>query len=95
MHDWLGWIDLTAGGAIAAAAALIVLVPPLRRYALAALGVAVLVLAIYRKGRRDEAEREATRREEAVRRAQEDYDEIDRRSDSAADVVRRLRDAGF
>jgi hypothetical protein len=97
MLDWLGlgWIDFASGGIIIAAIAVIFLIPPLRGYAIAAIGLAVVVLTIYRKGKSDQAALERKRRDEAVRRAKEEYDEIDRRRDDPESVRRKLSDGSF
>jgi len=90
-----GWFDFTTLGIVAAAIGIAWFIPPLRRYAIAAGALAVVVFTIYRKGKADQAALERKRRDEAVRRAKEQYDEIDRRPDTVDDVVKRLRNNGF
>lgn len=98
MLDWInpmaGWSGLAAV-VIAAAAAVAWFFPPFRKIAYAVIAATVAALAIYSKGYRDNAAREAKRKEEAVRKAREAYDKIDARPDDAKSVSRRLRDGNF
>jgi hypothetical protein len=70
-------------------------VPPLRRLAIGIAGLAATVAAIYAKGNRDRAAIERRQREEAVKRLNKKYDEIERRPDTTADVKRRLDNGTF
>jgi hypothetical protein len=90
----LGW-SLAAGGVVAAAAAVAWFFPPFRKYAIAAGLVALGLIGVYRKGYKDSSARESKRKEEAVRKARKDYDEIDARPDDADSVSKRLRDGNF
>ena len=89
-----GWIG-TAGVVALICLAIAWFIPPLRPYAIMVLGVVVSAATIYTKGSRDRAKLEQERKEEAVRKAREAYDEIDKRPDSDSDVAKRLRDNGF
>lgn len=98
MMDWInplvGWIGL-GGTVIAAALAVAWFFPPFRKMALTVAGGVMAALAIYGKGYRDNAAREAQRKEEAVRKARKAYDEIDARPDDAKSVDERLRRNDF
>lgn len=94
MDPLIGY-SLLCGTVVAAAAAVWWYFPPFRKYAAAAALVAVGVFSIYRKGHRDRAALEASRKEEAVRKAQDQYEKIDNRRDTPDDTTRRLRDGTF
>ena len=89
-----GWLG-AAGIIVVICGAVAWFVPPLRKIALAVAGVAISAAAIYAKGNRDRARLEARRKEEAVRKARKEYDEIDARPDTSADAIKRMRDGGF
>lgn len=91
LAGWLGITGIIVVGCLAVAW----FFPPFRRIALIVAGVALSVATIYAKGNRDRAALERRRKEEAVRRAREKYDEIDKRPDTDDDVTRRLRNNGF
>ena len=90
----VGW-SLAGGGVIAAAAAVAWFFPPFRKYAIAAGLVALGLIGVYRKGYKDSSARENKRKEEAVRKARKDYEEIDARPDDAGSAAKRLRDGDF
>lgn len=89
-----GWLGLT-GVIIAGCIALGYFFPPLRRLALEIGAIALTAATIYTKGNRDEAARQQKLKDEAVRKAQEDYGKIDSRPDTVDDVDKRLRDGSF
>jgi len=89
-----GWIGVT-GVVVIICGAVAWFVPPLRGYALMAAGTALALTGIYTKGHRDRAALEARRKEEAVRRAQAEYDKINKRPDTPADVEKRLSNGTF
>lgn len=89
-----GWLGL-GGGTVAIALAVAWFFPPFRRIALMVAGVALAAASIYAKGNRDRAALEAKRKEEAVRKAQEDYAKIDARPDDPDDVAKRMRRGDF
>lgn len=88
-----GWISTTVL-IVAGCAALGYFFPPLRRIAFEVAAVAVAATAIYTKGNRDRAATEQRRRDEAVSNLEKHYEEIERRSDSKSDLVKRLRSRG-
>lgn len=90
----LGWIG-TAGVVVIICLVVGYFIPQFRIYGLAVIGVVVSAATIYAKGNRDRANLETRRRDEAVKKAQEDYAKIDARPDGPADVAKRLRDGTF
>lgn len=103
MTDWIiqsifssmwGWIG-TAGVVVIISLAVAWFIPPLRQLAVAVAGIAVAAATIYSKGSRDRAALEARRKEEAVRKAQESYGQIDKRPDSSDSVRNRLDSGSF
>lgn len=89
-----GWLGV-AGVTVIICGAIAWFIPPLRRIALEVAGVVVAAATIYAKGSRDRANLEKRRKEEAVRKAREAYDEIDKRPDTPDTVSKRLRDGTF
>lgn len=94
MTDWLfshiwGWVGVTTI-VVAACVAVGWFFPQLRTAAAALAAAAISATAIYGKGRRDRAAEEKRKKEEAVRRVEEKYDEIDKRPDTPSDVEKRL-----
>lgn len=71
------------------------LFPSIRLHIVGAIVVLWSAGTLYLKGVRDAKRDEALRREEAVARAKEKYDEIDRRRTDDDDVSRRLSDGTF
>ena len=69
--------------------------PTLRVPLIAVAGVFISAASLVTKGRMDEKKAEAKRREEALKKVQEKYDEIDKRPDTDDDVAKRLRDGTF
>jgi xanthine/uracil permease len=99
MLDWIDfglftWLGI-GGVALAVAAAVAYFFPPFRNLAIVIGGAVVAIMFAYTKGNRDRAKLEAERREKAVKKVQEKYDEIDARPDSDSDVDKRLRDGSF
>lgn len=103
MMDWIvqalfsslaGWLGV-AGIVVVICGVIAWFVPPLRTAALAVAGVALSVATIYAKGSRDRAALEQRRKDEAVKKLKEKYNEIDKRPDTPDDVARRLRDGSF
>jgi len=70
-------------------------IPSLRLAALAVGGVFISGATIFSKGYAARAKLEAARKEEAVRKAREDYDKIDKRNDTPDTVSKRLGDGTF
>lgn len=99
MLDWLfssltGWLGI-AGMIAVGCFAVAWFIPPLRNAAMAVAGVVLSAAAIYAKGNRDRAKLEQRRKDEAVRKARAEYDRIERRPDTPADVEKRLKDGTF
>lgn len=93
-HSTFALIGLS-GLAVAGLLVLAWFVPPVRRLALEAAAIIFAAGAIYAKGAKDRADLETKRKEEAVRKAQEAYDKIDKRPDTTDDVTKRLRNDDF
>ena len=89
-----GWIG-TAGLIVLACAVIGYIVPAWRPYVIAVGLVAVSVATAFTKGWLARGERETKLKDEAVRKAQKNYDEIDARPDTADDAVKRMRDGSF
>lgn len=89
-----GWIG-TAGLIVIVCLVAGYLFPRLRVAALAIGAAAIYAASIYSKGSRDRARIEARRKEEAVARARKAYDAINKRPDTADDVVKRMRNNDF
>ena len=89
-----GWVG-TAGIVVIICLVVGYFIPQVRLYALAVIGVVVSAASIYAKGTRDRATLEKSRRDAAVKKAQDDYAKIDARHDTPADVAKRLRDGSF
>lgn len=89
-----GWIG-TAGVVVLICIVLGYFFPSFRVIGLAIAGVVISAASIYSKGSRDRAALEAKRRDEAVRKAQKDYADIDARPDTGDSVAKRLRDGTF
>lgn len=89
-----GWYGL-AGLLIAGCVIVAVLIPQFRIYALLGIPAVLAFLGAYNKGQRDRAALEQRRKDEAVRKAQADYDRIERRPDKPSDVQKRMRDGTF
>jgi hypothetical protein len=89
-----GWLGL-GGGVVAAALAVAWFIPPLRRTALLVAAAAFAGAAAYAKGNRDRADLEQRRKDEAVRKVQKDYAEIDARPDDVKSAADRLRHGSF
>lgn len=88
---WIGTATLVALACLAIAW----FIPPLRPYAVAIAGVFLAAATVYTKGSRDRAALEQKRKDEAVKKAREDYAKIDARNDTPDDVAKRLRDGNF
>jgi len=91
LWGWLGISGLIVAGCIAVA----IIFPTFRVHALAVAGAVLAAATIYTKGNRDRAALEARRKEEAVRKAREAYDAIDRRPDTPESATRRMRNGDF
>lgn len=92
-HLW-GWVG-AAGIVVIGCVAMAIIFPRFRGMALAVGAAAVGAASIYAKGQRDRAALEQRRKDEAVAKAKAKYDEIDKRQDTSADVVNRLRKGEF
>ena len=89
-----GWIGVAALVCIAMVAVSLYF-PMFRKYAIAVAVVVISSASLYGKGWRDRKALDDARKEKAVKRIQEDYHEIDSRSDTVSDVVKRMRDGSF
>ena len=89
-----GWWGV-AGAVVIGCAIIGYFVPSLRLTMLAIGGAFIAGASIYTKGNRDRAALEARRKEEAVAKAREKYDEIDKRPDTPSGASKRLRDGNF
>ena len=89
-----GWLSI-ASIVVIAAIAVAVFFPPLRKIALTVAAGAIAYAAIYAKGARDRAALEQRRKDAAVKKVQERYDEIDKRPDDAKSVKGRLDKGTF
>lgn len=69
--------------------------PSLRVILLAVAGVAISFATAFTKGWTARGRMERTRQDEAVQQARKEYDQIDARPDTPADVADRLRRGGF
>jgi hypothetical protein len=69
--------------------------PVFKRWFIGAAGFVLAAATIYAKGAADQARREKEKRDAAVKKAQADYDKIDKRTDTPGDVDKRLRDGSF
>jgi len=89
-----GWLSLTS--IIVIIAGLVFWFVPSQRWPALVTGLAAIFTGfVYAKGQRDRAALEKRRRDEAVRRNQAEYDRINKRPDTPADVEKRLRDGTF
>lgn len=89
-----GWVG-TAGVVVIVCVVVGYFIPAWRGIVIAIGGIAVSAASIYTKATRDRAALEKRRRDEAVAKARDEYDKIDARPDTPADVARRLREHGF
>lgn len=89
-----GWYGI-AGVALVICAVLAFLFPQFRLWIAAVAAGIFGVMAVYNKGQRDRAKLEQKRKDEAVAKAQADYDKIERRPDKPSDVEKRLRRGDF
>lgn len=92
-HLW-GWIGL-AGFIVIACVGVAIIFPQFRATAFAVAAGAVGAASIYAKGQQDRAALEQKRKDEAVAKAREKYDEIERRPDDPSDAEKRLRKGDF
>jgi hypothetical protein len=69
--------------------------PPLRRLAVEAAVLVIGALAIFTRGYMTAKREDRERSEKAVKKAQEKFDEIERRPDTNSDLDKRLRDGKF
>lgn len=91
VYGWYGIVGII----IVACIAVGLVFPQFRVYA-AMVGAGALTFAgVFAQGRRTEAERQRRLREQAVKKAQADYNEIEKRPDTPADVEKRLRRGDF
>lgn len=91
MFGWWGVAGLAVAGCIVVG----YFIPSLRLTMLAIAGVFLSSASIYSKGNRDRAALEKRRRDAAVKKAQDDYADIENRPDTPASVSKRLRDGSF
>ena len=89
-----GWIGI-GGSVVIICGAVAYFFPPFRRAAIAVAITTIAAVGLYAKGDRDRAAKERARRDKAVKKVQEKYDEIDKRIDTDDDVARRMRDGSF
>lgn len=89
-----GWLG-TAGIVVVICGVVAWFVPGFRRIAIEIAAVVIAAATIYTKGNRDRAALEQQRKDEAVKKAQDDYAKIDQRQDTPGDVSKRLRDGTF
>jgi hypothetical protein len=91
VYGWSGVVGIT----IVACIIVGLIFPQFRLYA-AAVGAGALAMAgVYAKGQRDRAEIERRRKEQAVAKAQKDYDTIEKRPDKPSDVQKRMKRGDF
>lgn len=69
--------------------------PPLRRLAIEAAVLVIGALAIFTRGYMTAKKEERAKDEKMVKKAQEKFDEIERRPDTDSDLDKRLRDGRF
>lgn len=94
------WNSLWAWIAIPGLIAVVLLVaswrfPEFRRILWAAAGLVAIAASLVAKGHRDRKRIEDEKREAAVKKVQEKYDEIERKPSGPSDVDKRLRDGTF
>ena len=93
-HSLAGWLGIT-GIIVVICGVVAWFFPPLRRIAIEVGAVVLAAAALYAQGSRDRAALEQRRKDEAVAKARKEYDQIDARPDTPADVADRLRKHGF
>ena len=91
IFGWIGVAGLIVIGCIVVG----YFIPSLRLSMLAVGGAAIAVASAFTKGYTARGKLEAKRKEEAVRRAQKEYADINSRPDTPRDAVKRMRDGGF
>lgn len=91
VFGWIGVAGLVVIGCIAVG----YFIPGFRLIAIEIAGVVISAATIYTKGSRDRAALEQKRKDEAVRKAQKDYAEINARPDNPDTVSKRFRDGSF
>ena len=93
-HSTIGLLGL-GGAIIAACGAIAYFFPPFRKLAIEIGGLILAVMAIYGKGVKDRAAEEAKRKEEAVKKAQADYDRIDKKPETPDTITDKLNSGRF
>lgn len=88
---WIGLAGVVVIGCIIVG----YLFPSLRVAALAVAGAALTVAGAFAKGYNARARLERKRQDEAVRKVQRKYDDIDKKPYKPSDVERRIRDESF
>ena len=94
LNTIFGWIGV-AGLICIACVVVGIYFPSLRKYAIALAAIAVSFASIYSKGWQDHKAREDAKKERAVRKIEEEYNEINSRPDDVDAVIKRLRNNGF
>jgi hypothetical protein len=89
-----GWWGVT-GLVVVGCAVVFYLFPQWRTHMVAIAGAALAAAGLVTKGHRDRAKIEQKRKDDAVKKAQDAYDKIDKRPDTPSDVERKMRDGTF